>query len=104
MLQFNVSFEDINNNFNLDFSETSCEFNLDFSEITQEFKLNFGEVFLKEVEIKPEEYKGQVNVIPMNYSQILETKDKFLTENIEISEVPFQKTINIKGNTITIGV
>ena len=49
-------------------------------------------------------YKGEVEVTPKFEQQSLPTKDKTMRENIVVTEIPVEITINESGgNTITIG-
>lgn len=51
------------------------------------------------------EYRGHYEVIPdPNVDQELPTKDKFLSENIKLSKIPYFETDNsMGGKTIIIG-
>lgn len=49
-------------------------------------------------------YEGAYSIRPATASQTLETKDKLLTDNLEIEEIPFGEISNLNGGTtITIG-
>lgn len=50
-------------------------------------------------------YNGPYDVIPdARYDRTLETKDKLLTENINVSKVPFHETHNDYGTTVYIAM
>lgn len=52
-----------------------------------------------------ETYKGEYEVIPSVLEQTLETKNKYLTNNVTVTTIPFSKVSNTSGgNTVTIGV
>lgn len=81
------------------------DINITLSENNKELEVEFGEVF----EIgngRPEgieEYDGAYQIIPKREAQELPTKQKFLTENIEIKEIPVYSTSNnAGGNTVYI--
>ena len=49
-------------------------------------------------------YQGEYVVTPKFINQQLETKDKALTRNVEVREIPIQKVENLGGGyTVTIG-
>lgn len=49
-------------------------------------------------------YEGSYEVIPKTSEQTLETKDKILTENIQICEIPYYDVANTAGgSTVYIG-
>lgn len=51
-----------------------------------------------------EKYKGEYNITPLAFQQQkLETKDKFLEENVIVREVPFYEVSNVEGTTVYIG-
>jgi hypothetical protein len=64
---------------------------------------HFGEVVNAMTERLPD-YDGEYTVTPLaSISQILQTKDKSLNENIVVLEIPVYEVSNEYGTTITIG-
>jgi hypothetical protein len=50
------------------------------------------------------EYKGDYTVIPDVEAQTLETKQKLMTDNVTIKEIPYYDTSNLAGGiTVYIG-
>lgn len=47
-------------------------------------------------------YDGPYVVTPASHEQILETKEKFLEENVEVKEIPYFETSNEYGTTVYI--
>ena len=48
-------------------------------------------------------YDGSCSVIPKTYEQTLETKNKTVTEDIVIEEIPYSEVLNLSGgNTVNI--
>lgn len=85
----------------VDFSENDTSLNIQFIQTSCVFSADFGEVVL----IKTDNiYTGDYNVVPKIYQQVLETKDKVMTEDVTIEIIPLAKTINLSnGYTVTIG-
>ena len=85
----------------IDFSENNSQMCVRFIERSCTFKADFGEVMLvRDVDV----YEGDYEVTPRVYVQELETKDKLLTDNITIFEIPKATVLNPKnGYTVTIG-
>ena len=89
----------------------SVQFNQTNQKLAVEFnsnKKNFGMSFqaLQPITARPEVdyYEGGYEVVPKATAQRLETKDKYLTDNVEIKEIPFANvTNNAGGITVTIG-
>lgn len=52
---------------------------------------------------KPEHYQGAYNVTPAIEPITLETKDKVMTDNVIIHEIPYFETSNDTGTTVIIG-
>ena len=51
-----------------------------------------------------ETYKGNYQVVPSVLEQTLETKNKYLIDNVTVTTIPFSKVSNTSGgNTVTIG-
>ena len=52
----------------------------------------------------PETYTGEYNIIPDFSDQVLETKNKVLTDNVTIERIAVSKVSNLSGgNTVFIG-
>ena len=78
----------------------TCCFTLEFAEDTQEFCMNFGEVQIIHTDYDP--YLGPYVVIPKRRDQVLETKDKQMTDDVTVKEVPWVEVSNLTGTTYTI--
>ena len=51
-----------------------------------------------------EVYKGEYEVIPSVLEQILETKNKYLIDNVTVAQIPYHTVSNESGGkTVTIG-
>lgn len=51
-----------------------------------------------------EPYEGEYIITPLPYQEtILQTKDKILSEDIRVLEIPYFETSNVSGLTIYIG-
>lgn len=79
----------------------NTEFELIFSESNVAFDISFGEVQT----VLPDPYTGQYVVIPKaNDETILQTKNKSMSDNVTVKEIPYYSTSNPQGgNTIYIG-
>lgn len=65
-------------------------------------KLTVSEKF-QEV-IGTETYKGDYTVIPKVEEQVMETKNKTMTDNVTVLKIPYSEVDNLSdGQTITIG-
>lgn len=50
------------------------------------------------IKVTPETYKGDYQVTPLAEEEtVLKTKDKYMTDNVTVLEVPFYKTSNPSG-------
>ena len=49
--------------------------------------------------VKVEEYKGEYIVIPSSAEQKLATKQRFLTDDVTVTEIPYFETSNNSGGT-----
>ena len=75
-----------------------------FTEISQTFVTKFGDVQTVTKYIGGEEYVGDYVVTPKVDEQMLETKDKVLTDDVVIKSIPFFKVSNTNGgSTVYIG-
>lgn len=51
-----------------------------------------------------EVYKGKYQIIPSVLEQILETKNRYLIDNVTVTQIPYHTVSNESGgNTVTIG-
>lgn len=79
----------------------TCCFDLELDEEGAEFCLDFGEVTVIHTDYDP--YMGPYEVIPKAWEeQILATKDKNMTDNVKVYEVPYDETTNTYGTTVVI--
>lgn len=76
-----------------------CHFNLRFIDEAQ-WVLEFGEVI--EVEHGYDPYPGPYEVIPKTYDQILPTKDKNMSDDVTVFEIPYAEVSNPDGTTVNI--
>lgn len=89
-MRLKVSFDEIDSALDIKFIQTHCT-----------FKADFGEVVLVKTD---DTYDGDYNVIPRVYQQVLETKDKLMTDNVTVEVIPLSKVVNpSNGYTVTIG-
>ena len=79
-----------------------CLFELEFTE-DEEMELDFGEI--TEVQHGYDPYEGPYEVTPLAYQDIiLKTKDKNMTEDVTVKEIPIAEVSNPAGGlTLTIG-
>lgn len=78
--------------------------NVKFSEDSMAFDVDFGEIFCTKEYVGGEVYEGSYEVTPSVESQTLETKDRVLTDDITILEIPFFSVGNNSGgSTVYIG-
>ena len=81
-------------------SETRQEYDLQISQNTQSYSLGTSEVINVNL-IDGDNYEGPYVVIPMVDSQTLETRDKHMTDDVLVREIPYYETSNIQ-NGITV--
>lgn len=74
-----------------------CAFNFTFEE--QELDFSVGMCYTI---IDGERYMGEYDVIPKTIIQYLYTKDKTMSRNVTIYEIPYAETSNQYGTTVTI--
>lgn len=80
--------------------ECCCCFDFTFDEEGSEFTFEFGEVTVIHTDYDP--YTGPYDVIPKTESQTLLTKDKNMTDDVTIYEIPYAEVSNTYGTTVTI--
>lgn len=69
-------------------------------EDTEEFEFEFTECFNV---ISGEVYEGEYDVIPKAWEmQILDTKQKTMTDDVRVHEIPYDETANEYGTTCVI--
>lgn len=76
-----------------------CCFTLEFCE-PKDMELIFGEVI--EVHHGVDPYAGPYDVIPKTYDQVLATKNKNMSDDVTVYEIPYDEVSNIYGTTVTI--
>ena len=78
-----------------------CCFELIFEEDTKEFCMEFGEIQIIHTDYDP--YLGPYEVIPKAWrDQVLPTKDKNMTDDVIVFEVPYAEVSNPEGTTVII--
>ena len=89
-MKLTISFDEVDSCIAAHFIQTECTFNTDFGEI----------VLVKTDDI----YEGDYNVIPRVYQQVLDTKDKVMTNDVTVEIIPLARIMNLSnGYTVTIG-
>lgn len=74
-----------------------------FRQTTNRFTLGFGEIQRVTI-LEVEKYRGEYDVIPKPAEQTLETKERFLEEDVRIKAIPFYEVGNTSGgDTVYIG-
>lgn len=80
------------------------KFVVQFKESTQKIPVQFKNLQQLSTNVDVEYYNGSYKVVPKVTAQELETKERFLTANIQILEIPYYDvTNNAGGITVTIG-
>ena len=74
-----------------------CCFDLEFTEDCIDFTLDFGELTV--IHTDPNPYLGPYVVIPKRRDQVLDTKDKTMTDDVTVKEVPWTEVSNPSGGT-----
>lgn len=64
---------------------------------------DFGIITERIIQGDTQIYKGDYIVTPKVSKQYLATKQKFMTDNVTVNEIPLYETDNQKGTTIYIG-
>lgn len=70
-----------------------------FEETDSSFSAEFGNVHVVTEYVGGEIYGGDYNVIPKVDSQTMPTKGKFMTDDVEILEIPYFEVGNTSGGT-----
>ena len=90
--------------FDVTFQELDKKMDVDFRTRNENIKVDFEHLQVVSDNARVEYYKGNYTVTPKVEKQELETRQKFLTENVKIKEIPFFEVSNIEGGqTVFIG-
>ena len=82
-------------------AEWAATFKAVFTEEVGQFCATFGEVIQVDHDYDP--YLGPYVVIPKAWEdQILATKDKNMTDDVTVKEVPYDEVTNVYGTTVSI--
>lgn len=92
-MRLSVSFKDTGKSFAVGFGEEQAGFDADFKDVIMATEFVGGEI-----------YQGDYTVTPKTEKQTLQTREKILTENVEILSIPYFDVSNDKGgSTVYIG-
>ena len=92
-MRFDVTFQELDKKLDVNFRTRSDQIKVDFEHL-QVISDNVGVDY----------YKGDYTVTPKVEKQELATRQKFLTENVKIKEIPFFEVSNLEGGqTVYIG-
>lgn len=90
--------------FDVMFRELNEKLNVDFRTRNEQIKVDFEHLQIVSDHTGVEHYKGSYTVTPKVEKQELATRQKFLTENVKIKEIPFFEVSNLEGGqTVFIG-
>lgn len=79
-------------------------FDVMFRELNEKLNVDFEHLQIVSDHTGVEHYKGSYTVTPKVEKQELATRQKFLTENVKIKEIPFFEVSNLEGGqTVFIG-
>lgn len=83
------------------FCEQDKRIGVKFGTKTQQFPMNFGQI--QQVNVL-DPYEGDYNVRPQLTAQTLETAKKYMSQNVEVEEIPiYVVSNNSGGKTVVIG-
>lgn len=86
--------------FYLEFEEQDACFSMEFVE-DEHFYLCFGEIY--EIDHDYDPYLGPYEVTPLAWQeQVLATKDKNMTDDVTVFEIPYDEVSNPDGTTVVI--
>lgn len=89
--------------FDIEFNNNDMSFDVDMKEKNESFCLDFGNIQTV-TKAYDKYYYGDYEVTPKVTSQTLQTKDKLMSDDVVVKEIPFFETSNnAGGNTIYIG-
>ena len=90
--------------FDVTFQELDKKLNVDFRTRNEKIKVDFEHLQVVSDNVGVDYYKGNYTVTPKVEKQELATRQKFLTENVKIKEIPFFEMSNLEGGqTVFIG-
>ena len=90
--------------FDVAFRELDKKLDVDFHTGNEQIKVDFEHFQIVSDHAGVEYYKGDYAVTPKVQKQELATRQKFLTENVKIKEIPFFFFFNVEGGaTVYIG-
>lgn len=90
--------------FDVTFQEFDKKLNVDFRTRNEKIKVDFEHLQVVSDNVGVDYYKGNYTVTPKVEKQELATRQKFLTENVKIKEIPFFEVSNLEGGqTVFIG-
>lgn len=90
--------------FDVTFQELDKKLNVDFRTRNEKIKVDFEHLQVVLDNVGVDYYKGNYTVTPKVEKQELATRQKFLTENVKIKEIPFFEVSNLEGGqTVFIG-
>ena len=91
-------------NLNVRFSADNSNMNVKLNEGAETFKTDFGEVTLVHVNVDGDPYTGDYTVIPKVSPQVLHTRNKVMSSDVTVCEIPYAEVSNVTGGvTATIG-
>lgn len=86
------------------FRELDKKLDVDFRTRNEQIKVDFEHLQVVSDNVGVDYYKGDYTVTPKVEKQELATRQKFLTENVKIKEIPFFEVGNSEGgDTVYIG-
>ena len=77
-------------------------FDTQFGDDEKRIKLNFKS-FQQIISNEVERYKGDYTVTPNTDQQMLKTKDRYMTDDVTVKEIPYYEVSNESGSTVYIG-
>lgn len=93
MIRFSVYFTEQKKGFHAVFTQTEQEFSARFEAFQVETEIVGGEI-----------YTGDYTVIPQVHQQTLNTKNKSMSDDVTVEEIPYAEVSNTSGGTTaTIG-
>lgn len=103
MIRFNVQFKETNQKLAVQFNQKH-NFPIEFKNLDRKFELKFGVVQLVTARPGTDYYEGSYKAVPQVIAQTLETRHKYLIDDITICEIPFFNVSNNSGgSTVYIG-
>ena len=88
--------------FNVDFRQINRQMDVSFDASEERVSVDFG--VIQTAAVNYERYAGEYDVTPKVEAQSLATKNKFLTDDVRIHEIPYFDVGNTSGgSTVYIG-